>query len=125
MAEPFDFSTPKQKKINSGKQEKRWAKKVKGRQQPASGALWGAKGDVKEARGVTSLRFLWDNKYTIHKSYGISIETWNKIKEEAVRAGCTPGLQLEFQDLSGKPILKLVVIEEDDFFEMRGGENNE
>jgi hypothetical protein len=122
MTTPFQIgeNSTKLKKKRSQKQEKRWANKVKGKPQPASGALWGARGDVKE-QGQFLSKHLWENKYTTNKSYSLTLDVWNDIKEKALRkqGGYIPGMHIEFKDPSGKTILRLVVLEEDDYLDSK------
>ena len=68
-------------KRKSTLQEKRVAKEVRGRTTPASGAMWGCKGDVR------SDAFLVECKTTEKDKYSLSILTWNKIRVEAVKDG--------------------------------------
>lgn len=65
----------------SQKQEKTVAKNLNGRVTPASGALWGAKGDVR-----TDI-FLIECKTTDKSSYSLKASIWNKICDEAVADG--------------------------------------
>lgn len=126
MVTPFSFGGPrpsKEKKKRSGKQEKRWAEKVKGKQQPASGALWGAQGDVKEAVTGLLANFMWDNKYTDKQSFSVSLALWQKLREQAYKQSNIPGVQLEFQNTVDYPslpkTLRLVVLEEEDFLSLK------
>lgn len=68
----------KLKKI-SQKQEKDVAKELGGRTVVASGAFWGAKGDVR------SDEFLVECKTTQNAWYVIHAKTWEKIEQEAIR----------------------------------------
>ena len=68
-------------KRKSTLQEKRVAKEVGGRTTPASGAMWGCKGDVR------SDAFLVECKTTEKDKYSLSIATWNKIRREAIKDG--------------------------------------
>lgn len=65
----------------SQKQEKTVAKNLNGRVTPASGALWGAKGDVR-----TDV-FLIECKTTGKSSYSLKASIWNKIRDEAIADG--------------------------------------
>ena len=77
----------------SQKQEARTAKEFGGRVTPASGALDGAKGDVK-----TPL-FLIENKYTDCDFYTLHANTWEKIFKEATKDGLRlPLMQIDIQD---------------------------
>lgn len=60
-------------------QEKRVASELGGRVTPASGALWGAKGDVK------SDLFLAECKTTEKPAYPLTLKTWTKISKEALK----------------------------------------
>lgn len=65
-------------KKRSRKQEEKVAKELNGRPTPASGALWGAKGDVK------SEQFLVECKFTDSDYYALSKKVWRKIEKEAL-----------------------------------------
>jgi len=81
-------------KRKSAKQEALTAKEFGGRVTPASGALTGAKGDVRTAD------FLIENKYTDADSYKMELKTWKKIDNEALRDGMrVPMMQIDIQDL--------------------------
>lgn len=60
-------------------QEKRVANELGGKVTPASGALWGAKGDVK------SDLFLAECKTTEKPAYPLTLKTWTKISKEALK----------------------------------------
>lgn len=66
-------------KTKSQKQEQRVAKEVGGKVTPASGALWGLKGDVRADS------ILIECKYTDAQSYSVKSAVWKKIKNEALR----------------------------------------
>ena len=68
-------------KKKSQKQEKRVAKELKARVTPASGALWGAKGDVRNES------YLVECKTTDKEGYSLNIATWRKIYLEALHDG--------------------------------------
>jgi hypothetical protein len=68
-------------KRKSTLQEKHVAKEVGGRTTPASGAMWGCKGDVR------SDIFLVECKTTEKDKYSLTITTWDKIRVEAVKDG--------------------------------------
>lgn len=77
-----------------------------GMKQPASGALWGAKGDVKIGKLA-----LGDCKSTENKGIRVSKDMWEKIKKETFESGQDmPFLQLCIKDTE-----PLIVISEDDF----------
>lgn len=93
-------------KKKSAKQEKRTSKEFGGRIQVASGALWGAKGDVRTEE------YLIENKFTDKDYYILKVATWNKIKREAIR------------DSLRKPLMQIdvssehyVVLDEYDYYE--------
>jgi hypothetical protein len=116
---PFSFEdTAKTRREKSQKQEKRWAKKVGGKTQPASGAFWAAKGDVKEKTSGILESFLWENKQTSKNSYRLTIDTWNEIREKAFQRGNLPGMQIELHPPGVSPV-RLVVLAEDDFLALR------
>ena len=66
-------------KRRSQKQEKSVAKDFNARVTVASGALWGAKGDVRNDK------FLIECKTTEKDYYSLTAKVWEKIEEEAVR----------------------------------------
>ena len=117
--EPYSIGSGSSKKKKAQKQEKKWAERVGGRAQPASGALWGAKGDVDEHESEFLEGFLWENKYTSFKSYRLSCDTWADIKEDAYSKGRLPGMQIEIRHDSLDKPLSLIVLEETDFLEIR------
>lgn len=96
-------------KEKANKQEKDFAKKTRklgGKRQPASGALWSAKGDVSLGKYA-----LGDNKYTKYKSFKIDRGMWRKIKHEALEQSKEiPFLQIEMNEVE-----PLVVLSENDF----------
>lgn len=94
-------------KKRSEEQEKRVARLQGGRVTPASGALSGAKGDVRQ-RG----RHRIECKYTTKKSYSIKLDELLKIEGEA-SAGELSLLHLEFQGVS--PSKRYVILREDDY----------
>ena len=77
--------------------EKRLAKrfsKLGGQRQPASGALWGAKGDLKIGKFA-----LGDNKSTKNRSVRLKSKMWEKIKKETLDSGKDiPFLELQMKD---------------------------
>jgi len=122
---PFTLGqdSPKKKKKKSTKQEKKWAETVDGKVQPASGATWHSKGDVKEKLAETKelfTKFLWDNKYTDSKSFRIKGDDWEKLKEYAFKAGgYIPGMQVEINSKELKKPVELIVIEKNDFLMLK------
>jgi len=77
-------------------QEKRAAKRIGGVVQPASGALPGAKGDVRKKGEVRM-----ECKLTRAKSFSLKLEELMKIEQEAER-GEAPALEIEFQGVHPK-----------------------
>ncbi len=66
-------------KKRSQKQEKSVAKDFNAKVTVASGALWGAKGDVRNDK------FLIECKTTSKSWYSLTAKTWEKIEQEAIR----------------------------------------
>lgn len=100
-------------KRKSQKQEARTAKEFKGKTTPASGALSGAKGDVRTGtRNGSSFNeddFLIENKFTDKDYYKLELKIWEKIEQEALRDNFrTPLMQIDIQDL------QLIVIADND-----------
>lgn len=90
-----------ERKRSSKKQEELVAKEVEGRLTPASGALWGSKGDVK------SDLFLFECKTTSHDFYTLSFTTWDKIYKEALKERLRiPVMQIDLN--SGKDRLAVM-----------------
>lgn len=69
------------RKLKSKNQENKVAKELSGRVTPASGALWGSKGDVK------SDKFLVECKTTEKEFYTLTFNVWDKIYREAIKEG--------------------------------------
>lgn len=65
----------------SKNQESRVAKEISGKVTPASGALWGAKADVRNDI------FLVECKTTEKDFYSLTFNTWDKIYHEAIKDG--------------------------------------
>lgn len=72
-----DIMTDKKKR--SQKQEKSTAKEFNAKTVVASGAKWGAKGDVRNDK------FLIECKTTKRSFYTLTAKTWEKIEREAIR----------------------------------------
>ena len=89
-------------KYRSTKQERRVAKELGGRIVIASGAL-DDKGDVR------SDKFLVECKTTSKDFYTFSVDTWNKLNDEAVKLGLIPLLQIDLCDTE-MPVRKRFVI---------------
>lgn len=66
---------------NSKDQESKVAKELSGRVTPASGALWGTKGDVRNDI------YLVECKTTTKDFYSLTFTTWDKIYREAIKDG--------------------------------------
>lgn len=79
------------------KSEGRLAKKLQGRQRPASGAMVGAKGDI-DLGAV-----LVEAKSTTADSMTIQLDWLAKITREARAEGKTPMLTVSFVDRAGRP----------------------
>lgn len=76
----------------SRKQEKNVAKELEARPVIASGALWGAKGDVRHDG------YLIECKTTEKDYYVLSKSTWAKIRREAIRDGIrVPLMSIDLQ----------------------------
>ena len=115
IKQPFTIGdATKRKKKRSKKQEKGWAKRnIGGRERPASGAKWYAKGDVESGEG--DYKFLWENKYTDKQSFRVTSKDWQKIKEEALKEGKIPGMAIQLRPQVTHEQEDLVVISAGDF----------
>lgn len=81
-------------KKRSQLQERAVAKDLNARTIVASGALWSAKGDVRNEK------FLIECKTTEKDFYSVTSAIWSKIEEEAIRDGMrTPLLVVDLRDL--------------------------
>jgi hypothetical protein len=91
----------------SRRQEGRLARSLGGNVTKASGATDSPshKGDVRVQGEIRA-----EAKTTSRRSYTLSIDTWNKIRNEASQFGETPVMQIEFQGQAGFNT-KLAVIE--------------
>lgn len=87
-------------------QEKRVARRLGGKVQPASGAGWMRKGDV------STSEFLIECKTTAARSYRLDIDTIQKIDREAMLENKEFAL---FIEISGR---RYVVVHEDCFVKM-------
>lgn len=115
MVKPFSFGeeSTKQKKKKSNKQELELAKRVGGKTQAGSGNQWHSRGDVEDKD------FLIECKYTKHKSFRVSVDLWEEITEKAfTMGGKTPAIEILLGE--GQENLKLIVLSEDDYLELRG-----
>lgn len=81
------------------KAEGKLAIRLKGSQQPGSGALAGAKGDVK--KDTSSLDFLIESKTTLNKSLGLQRDWLFKIYQEALEQNRVPALAFTFTNEVG------------------------
>jgi hypothetical protein len=83
--------------------EDRIAKKLGAQKTPASGALRGAKGDMK--RRLHQRTVLIEAKSTVHGSMSLEFGWLVKISHEALAKGAIPGLTVSFvnSDGSAKP----------------------
>lgn len=80
-------------KIKSKKQESKVAKEMNAKVVVASGALWHSKADVKTDD------FLIECKTTANPYYILTVKTWKKIQEEALRDSMrTPLMQIQLED---------------------------
>lgn len=80
-------------KKRSQKQEKSVAKDFSAKTVVASGALWGAKGDVRNDR------FLIECKTTKKDYYSLTATVWEKIEDEAIRdRGRIPLMIIDLED---------------------------
>lgn len=115
MVKPFSFGeeSTKRKKKKSNKQERELAKRVGGKTQAGSGNQWHSRGDVEDKD------FLIECKYTKHKSFRVSVDLWEEITEKAfTMGGKTPAIEILLGE--GQENLKLIVLSEDDYLELRG-----
>jgi len=94
--------------------EKKVAKRLGGREQPASGAMVGAKGDV-------VLRdYLVEAKSTVNDSMSVKLDWLRKISYEALAEHKTPALTITFVKPTGVPVRdgSWVLIRESDYKEL-------
>lgn len=94
---------------NWRKQEEKDAKSFGGKLTGGSGNRWNRKGDIKTPK------FLIENKLTAKSSYAISLKTWEKIYNEALK---TPGNTYRIPLLSlyfEKNETSLVILSKSDF----------
>ena len=106
-------------KRKSAKQEKRTAREFRGKTTPASGALSGAKGDVRTGVRNGSYTnendFLIENKYTDKNFYPLKYSIWSKISNEALNDNMrTPMMQIDILGSS------YVVLNSDDLESITG-----
>lgn len=100
MTNPFlSRGNPKDKGRHGRKAESLVSKRLGGSQQPGSGALAGAKGDVtKEGRAG---RFLIENKASSGKSFSLPRDWLYKIYQEAAEQQRIPALAFQFTNEGG------------------------
>lgn len=98
----MDARTSKQQRRISRRQERHLAEDLGGRVQPASGALPGAKGDVR-AMGVVRA----EAKYTSKDSYSLKLQDLEKIIDEAGLERAV--MQLCFMDRSNRPLASFAI----------------
>jgi hypothetical protein len=94
--------------------EKRAAKRLGARQTPASGAMEGAKGDLRKDG------FLIESKATTAASLSVKLAWLAKIAKEAEDAGRVPALAIQFVDAHGGALRlgSWVMIRESTFMEL-------
>ena len=99
MAEsPFEKRLAARTKNSHGRaSEKKVAKSVGGRLTPASGAMAGAKGDVRLPN------FLLEAKSTSDQTMRVELHWLQKISHEALSIGKQPALSIRFVNPDGSP----------------------
>jgi hypothetical protein len=90
---PYMLDRPSDKKKKSAKQEKRFAKHLKGKVQRGSGAVIFNKGDVKSAELLTECKRTDGETIRVDKKWLI------KVSREAVGYGKTPALGFGFDNM--------------------------
>jgi hypothetical protein len=90
----------KDKGYQGRKAELSLATRIGGVSQIGSGALEGAKGDVKVSRA--SIKLLMENKSSTTASFSVKREQLFKIYQEALETNRTPALSFQFVDSMGK-----------------------
>ena len=90
--EPYKFDKPRDRKKVSMKNEYRLARRLGGKQQPASGAIAGYKGDV------ILDDFLLDLKETEAMSISVRVADLQKIQKEAEGSGREPAVVIRFNN---------------------------
>ena len=96
------------KKARSLKQEKRLAKQLNGKRQPASGARWGAR------RDVLLPRFLLEAKTTKATSFSLDLRDLAHLKRQAFAIGKTPAYVIQLEDKEELVVLPFHELTEDD-----------
>lgn len=115
MVKPFSFGADntKTKKKKSNKQESLLAERLNGKTQAGSGNQWHSKGDVE------TKEMLFECKYTQYRSYKLTVDVWQDIEQKAFEmGGKTPAMEILLGE--GKENLKLIVLSEDDYLELKG-----
>jgi len=100
-------------KTRSLAQEKRLAKSLGGKRQPASGARWGAR------RDVVLPRFLIEAKTTKATSFSVDLRDLEFLRKQATAAGKTPAYAIQ---LAGKEEIIILPLYEISDEETRGAE---
>jgi len=77
--------------------ELRATKRLDGQATPASGAMQGAKGDIRRPG------FLIENKSTLNESFSIKLQVLAKIAQEAQQDRKNPALAIQFITGNGRP----------------------
>lgn len=97
-------------KKRSASFEKSMARNLKGRATPGSGAIAGHKGDVdlKSWKG--------EHKFTDAKKYRLTMNVWNKIRNEALDVSTRPLMEIVL-NAQNNP-LKIIVADENDFMDV-------
>ena len=92
---------------------------MKGALQPGSGALAGAKGDIKKDGPIP---LLIENKTTLNASYTLKQDVLHKIYQEALESNRTPALAIQFVRTNGASEKRdrWVMIPESTFNELTG-----
>lgn len=90
---------PKDKGAHGRRAESLVAKRLGGKLQPGSGAIAGAKGDVKVN---AKYDFLLENKASSGKSFSLPKDWLYKISREAIAANRVPALAFQFTDTHGR-----------------------
>lgn len=115
----FDRCNPKDKGAHGRKAEKKTAKRLGGRQQPGSGALDDAKGDI------TYRRWLVENKAVNSgvESITIPLQWLLKVYSEARASDLSPALAFQFTTSEGLSDARArwVCIPESTFLDLTGG----
>lgn len=78
----------------SDRREKKFGKKMGARQTPNSGARWHSKGDLTTETHLIEVKSTIKGQMVVHKAW------LEKIRQEAIKAGKTPMLVLDFGDIS-------------------------